>query len=127
MLVVLTMRIGIPALRDRISPVLDVSRHFLLVEAEGAEELSRREIDVPEGLAVVRAKQISKLGVDVLICGAISQSFEELLVSSGTRVIPNTCGKLEEVLSAFLSGQLTEGAYLMPGCSGNRRRSGRHR
>jgi predicted Fe-Mo cluster-binding NifX family protein len=116
------MRVAIPILEGRISPLLDVSRHFLLVDVEDGEELGRQEIDIEKAEPVERAKQISKVGVDVLICGAISHPLEELLVSAGAWVIPNTCGVVEEVLKAFLLGQLTEDTFLMPGCSGQRRR-----
>jgi predicted Fe-Mo cluster-binding NifX family protein len=58
----------------------------------------------------------------VLICGAISRPLEAMLLSAGVEVIPQTCGPVEEVLKAFMSGKLTEKAFLMPGCCGRRRR-----
>jgi predicted Fe-Mo cluster-binding NifX family protein len=59
---------------------------------------------------------VAGLGVDVLICGAISAPLRAVLAAEGVRVIPNRCGFVEEVLRAFLSGELTEQAFLMPGC-----------
>ncbi|MBW1808707.1 MAG: hypothetical protein JRJ19_16605 [Deltaproteobacteria bacterium] len=95
----------------------------MLVDIQKGQELGRQEIEIKKAEPVERARQILELGVDVLICGAISKPLEEILVLAGTWVILNTCGAVEEVLSAFVSGQLTEQAFLMPGCSGQRRRS----
>jgi len=61
--------------------------------------------------------------VDVLICGAISRPLEMMLVSEGMQVIPHTCGPVEDVIRAYVSGRLTDQAYLMPGCCGQRRRT----
>ena len=116
------MKVAIPTWSGRVSPVLDVAQHFLLVEAERGEELGRRDVLVEEASLLARAKRIAELRPEVLICGAISRPFEAMLGSAGIRVVPNTCGPVEEVLRAFFSGQLTEQAFLMPGCCGQRRR-----
>jgi predicted Fe-Mo cluster-binding NifX family protein len=116
------MRVGIATWRGRISPVFDVAGNLLLVDAQDGREARREEAPVgPSGLAA-RAKRVAELGTDVLICGAISRPLEAMLASEGVRVIPQTCGPVEEVLRAFLSGQLTEQAFLMPGCCGRRHR-----
>jgi len=65
--------------------------------------------------------------MSVLICGALSQALEALLLAAGLQVVPNTCGPVEEVANAYLSGRLTEGAFLMPGCCRRRRRVRRGR
>ena len=115
------MKIATSTWLGRVSPVLDVAKHFLLVEAERGEELGRRDVPVEETELFARAKHIAEFHPDVLICGAISRPFEAMLSSAGIRLIPHTCGPVEEVLRAFLSGQLTQRAFLMPGCCGRRR------
>jgi predicted Fe-Mo cluster-binding NifX family protein len=60
--------------------------------------------------------------VDALICGAISWPLELALTSAGIEVIAQTCGDVDEVLEAFLAGQLEQEKFLMPGCCGRRRR-----
>jgi hypothetical protein len=37
------------------------------------------------------------------------------------------CGDVDQVLTAFLAGQLEHGRYLMPGCRGRQRRFRRGR
>jgi predicted Fe-Mo cluster-binding NifX family protein len=116
------MRIVIPTWRGRISPVFDVARRLLLVDSQDGRQVRREETVVAEAEPLAVAKRVAELGTGVLICGAISRPLEAMLVSAGVRVIPQTCGPVEAVLQAFLAGQLTEQAFLMPGCCGRRRR-----
>jgi len=111
----------------RISPVFDVARRLLLVDIEDKREIGRAEkiLEVPELAA--RARYVAELGADVLICGAISRPLEAMLLSAGVAVIPQTCGPVEDVLRAFISGQLTERAFVIPGCCGRRWRFRRGR
>ncbi len=116
------MRLTLPVNEDRISPVLDVATRFLVVDVAHDNEVGRREVRIEHQDLVARAKSIIKLGPQVVICGAVSRPLETLLVSAGVRVIPNTCGGIDEVVVAFVSGRLTEQAFLMPGCRGRHRR-----
>jgi len=102
--------------------VFDEARCLLVVGIEGGDEASRREERIDETDLARRALRVAELGVDVLICGAISWPLEASLASAGVRVISQTCGPVEDVLKAFVSGGLTDGAFLMPGCCGRRRR-----
>jgi len=94
----------------------------LVVDVERNAELGRSETDLEETQVAFRARRLTELGVHVLICGAISWPLEAMLVSAGVRVIAQTCGPVEDVLRAFLAGQLASEAFLMPGCCGRRRR-----
>lgn len=68
-----------------------------------------------------RAQLLPRLGVDLLICGMISQTQQTALASAGIRIIPHICGPMEEVIAAFLDGRIENGALLMPGCGGRKR------
>ena len=114
------MRVLIPISRGRISPLLDVARRFLLVNVQEDKEIERREVSIGEMGFVPRSRRIAQLDTDVLICGAVSRPLEEALASEAVRVIPNSCGPVEEVLEAFRLGELTDRAFLMPGCSRQR-------
>jgi predicted Fe-Mo cluster-binding NifX family protein len=114
------MKVLVPISRGRISPLLDVAKRFLLVDVQGGREMGRSEVSVDEEGIVPRSKRIAQLDTNVLICGAVSRPLGEALTSEAVRVIPNTCGPVEEVLEAFRLGQLTDRAFLMPGCSRQR-------
>ena len=119
------MKVGVATWAGRVSPVFDVAKRLLVVDVAGRTEVGRKETGIEETQLVLRAKRVAELGVNVLICGAISRPLEALLAWAGVRVIPRTCGAVEEVLRAFLAGQLTDEAFLMPGCCGRRRRARR--
>jgi len=116
------MKVVLPTDRDRIAPLLDTARNYLLVtgNAEGAQV--RREVVIAVADPVVRIRRIVELGAEFLICGAISWPLEAMMASAGMKVIPNTCGSLDEVIAAFFSGSLTTQAFLMPGCPGRQHR-----
>jgi len=118
----LLMKVAIPVWVDRISPVFDVARRLLIMEIENGVEISREKMALNEMALAPRAIYIVELGVQVLICGAISWPLEMALSSSGIQVIPHICGNVDEVLKAFLAGRLINDGFLMPGCCGRRRR-----
>jgi predicted Fe-Mo cluster-binding NifX family protein len=115
------MKVSIPVLSDRISPVFDESRTVLLVEIDSGKEIDRRRETLQDMGPPSKASYLIGIGVNVLICSAISWPLERRLLAAGIQVIPHTCGPVEEVLRAYLSGQLTDHSFLIPGC--RRRRS----
>ena len=123
------MKVAIPHWQGRVSPVLDVAGRFLLVDLDEGREVSRQDGSLAASGPLERARELRQAGTQVLICGAVSRPLELALEAAGVQVIPHTCGQLEEVLAAFVSGQLNQEAFLMPGCCGRRRQfqAGRHR
>ena len=122
---VTAMRVALPIWSNRISPVLDVCQRLLVVDVEDGAEIARHEEALLGQDLRARAAQVTGLGIQTLICGAVSWPLEELLANSGVHVISNTCGCTEDVLQAFIAGELSEDIFLMPGCCGRRRRGRR--
>ena len=117
------MKVAIPHWQGRVSPVLDVAGRFLLMDMDEGREVSREDVSMAASGSLERARQLRQAGTQVLICGAVSRQLELALDAAGVQVIPHTCGQVEEVLAAFVGGQLNEDAFLMPGCCGRRRRN----
>ncbi len=92
------MRIAIPVWNDRVSPVFDVARSIRVADiADGAvAHLSNHELENDN-----RAAMLAKIGVDLLICGAISIPLESTLCVAGVEVIPDTCGGAEEIITWY--------------------------
>jgi predicted Fe-Mo cluster-binding NifX family protein len=122
----IAMKLAIPVWDGRVSPVLDEARHLLLAEWDGSGYGPAREIEVHPADPAERARQLSDLGTEVLICGAISTALGAILMAEGIRVIPDICGQVDEVLNAFAGGRLGEPAYRMPGCCRRRQRNRGH-
>ncbi len=116
------MKVAIPEWQGRISPVFDVAAHLLLADVTGGRVGERHTASLSAAAIHARARQVADLGVQVLICGAISWPLELALSGAGVEVIPQTCGEVEQILEAFVAGQLGRNAFLMPGCCGRRRR-----
>ena len=91
------------------------------MDISNKRELRRREEFVIAQNPFERAKLLPKLGVDLLICGMISQTQQTALSSAGIRIIPHICGSMEEVIAAFLDGRIEGGALRMPGCGDSKR------
>jgi predicted Fe-Mo cluster-binding NifX family protein len=123
------MKVAIPYWQGRVSPVFDVAGNLLLVDVADGQEQTRENVAIQATHPQARASSLSEHGVTVLICGAISQPLEIAISTWGIEVISQTCGDIEQVLAAFLGGQLSQEAFLMPGCCGRRRRlkAGRRR
>ncbi len=63
-----------------------------------------------------KVQTLQDLGVQTLVCGAISQSLQALLEASGILVVPFVAGDRLEILQAYQSGQLGSSRFAMPGC-----------
>ena len=122
------MKIAIPIYGDYVSNVFDFAHRLLLVDIENGKETQRREVEI-EGFSLPqRAGQLKNLGADVLICGAISQLLANMVTQSGIEILPYVTGNTENVLGAYMAGQLTGAEFRMPGCwPGARRGFGRRR
>lgn len=119
------MRIAIPVWDHKVSPVLDTASRLLIVEVEDQGETSRFETCLDEQDLSRRCFRIQGLELDLLICGAISRQFSRMLMASGIDIIPEISGLAEEVLRAYLQGNLFHSRFLMPGCKRSRFEQGK--
>jgi predicted Fe-Mo cluster-binding NifX family protein len=118
------MKLAAACWNQRISPVFDVAGAVEVVDADRVPH-ERATVALSPAHPEMRAQELADMGVQVLICGAISAPFEEALNNKGIRVLSQTCGPVDEVLQAFMDGRLTDSAFLMPGCRCRRRGMGR--
>lgn len=110
------MRVGIPIWNDRVSPVLDTAERLLVVDTGAAAGRAREEVALDSARLPLRATRISELGLDILVCGAVSTQLIELLEIAGVQVRPWIAGDVNEVLGAVATGLLDRPRYRMPGC-----------
>ena len=109
------MKIAIPAYEKTISNVFDFAAHLCLVDIENGRELNRSEVELKAESLPQRAGRLKNLGVDVLICGAISRALACMVSASGIEVLPFVTGRVDDVLQAYLTGQLAKSQFTMPG------------
>ena len=109
------MRVAIPTWSGTISPVFDVANRLLVVDVEGATEVARREMAVEGRQIASRVRRVADLGVEVLICGAISKWMLVLLRARGIHAYPFVAGDVEKVIAAHHQGRLGDPEFAMPG------------
>ncbi len=119
----ISMFIGIAVWGDRISPVFDASKSLLVIEMGiDNHELSRRQVSIETTIPVAKVNQLRTAHVQTLICGAISREMAGMVAASGINLVPFVTGNTENILQAFLRGELSLPAYALPGCKRGGRR-----
>jgi predicted Fe-Mo cluster-binding NifX family protein len=116
------MKAAFSVWENRIAPVFDVARQMHLVEAKAGRIVSEREEAFPDDFPLRKAIRLAELGIDILICGAVSRPLRETIAAYGIRVIPFVAGELGDVKCAWLSGGEDIRRFAMPGCCGRRKR-----
>lgn len=99
-------KVAIPRYGESVAPCFGHSLTvaiFIVVDGEVTEQIdftlsSPREMD---RLRLLRDQQ-----VDTLICGGVQDRFEDLIRAHGIRVISWVSGRVEDLLDAFLAGEL---------------------
>jgi predicted Fe-Mo cluster-binding NifX family protein len=107
---------------NRIAPVFDVSRQILLVETKAGCIISERREALANAIPEQKAACLAELGVDILVCGAVSRPLQEMLAAYDIRLIPFVAGDLREVINAWLAGKREIDLFAMPGCCKRKRR-----
>ena len=121
------MKIALPLWENRISPVLDEARGFIIVEFRDGVEIERRSINLPAVSLPDKVKCLLNEGIDRIICGAVSNALNSMLEANGVTVQPWCCGRVEELLKAVQEDRLTDPRFNMPGCGRDRGRRRRRR
>ena len=108
-------RVAIPIWSGRVCTVFDFAQRLLIVDLEGGKELERKEYSLENVPPLIRASRLLHLNVQVLICGAISNSLASLVINYGIRIIPFICGDIDEILNAYTTGSLAAPQFRLPG------------
>jgi predicted Fe-Mo cluster-binding NifX family protein len=113
------MKIALPVWENKISPVLDTASRLLIAEIKEGGEISRFEVFLDERNLSRRCHRILGMGVNALICGAVTRHFSDLLKASGIKLITGISGQPDDVLHACLEGNLEQPRFFMPGRTGD--------
>ena len=110
------MKVALSVWDGHISPVFDVAREMLILSVEGQTVLARQQRLMDDGNPLQKNKELAELGVQTLICGAISKPLLWDLSARGIQVFNFVAGDIETVITAFVAGQLPNPKLVMPGC-----------
>jgi len=109
------MKVAIAVWEDRVSSVLDFSQRLFVVELSDGGQTSRVQVVLSEQSALAKLVQLRELGIDVLICGAVSQPLALAFTASGIQLLPYVTGRVEDVLKAYQAGELSLPQFTLPG------------
>jgi len=109
--------LAIPVWNDQVSTTLDFARKLMVVEADGARELSRREVALGDESPERRARRIRDLGGQTVLCGAVSRPLAQAASRMGIELVPFLSGPIDDVLAAYFCNRLTEPRFRLAGSS----------
>ena len=123
------MKIAIPMFGHRVSPRFDSAPSVLLVGVDRGALLGRTQQSLEGVIGWRRVALLTGQNVNVLLCGGIRRSDYFSIVNAGIEVYPGLLGEADDVLDAFLRGDLSKNGFcggLIPVApSRQRRRAGR--
>ena len=119
------MTLALAVWKNRISPVFDSSHTLLLVDVKNGMVTNKRSVPLHAELPLPRVKEVLNLGIQVLVCGAISLEFSNMFEAYGIAVVPFVAGDADHIIESYLNNTLSGPNFKMPGCGIQRRR--RHR
>lgn len=108
-------RTAIPVFMGRVSPVLDTCTQLGLLEPGQNQKIVCRTIPVRGNSIFERADEIKRLGIGLIICGAVSDAFYNILKEGDLDLVCGITGDIEEVIEAYRNGTLAQARFRMPG------------
>lgn len=109
------MKVAVTVWEDSVSTVCDFCSCVLIFDIEANEARNPLALAFETQVWPARVNRLKDLGVDVLLCGAVSRPLERLLATAGIEVIAWLCGSVEEILRAYLDGGLPDARFTLPG------------
>ena len=100
------MKVAIPMFNSRVSPSFDFASNVLVATVDGGKVLEKEKYSLNNLNPIRRSALLKQQGVNVLLCGGISDFAGRLLVGNGIEVFPMISGEAEEVLNHFIKGNL---------------------
>lgn len=102
----------------RIAPVFDVAGQALLVDSS-APDSAPSTLQLPQDDAEGRLRFLRQHQVQVVVCGAMTRYTSRFAQGLGIEVLPFIAGDQQEIIDTWLSGNLTDNKFSMPGCGRN--------
>lgn len=115
------MKAAFTTWNQRIAPVFDVAGQIVVTHRSDTEG-KLEQIRLPIGTAVEKILFLHQLKINVLVCGAMTQSTILTAEAYGIEVLPFIAGWQQEVIECWRQDQPLETRFIMPGCTGRCRR-----
>ncbi|MCU0559572.1 MAG: hypothetical protein MUD16_05190 [Desulfobacterales bacterium] len=107
--------IAVPVFTGRVSPVLDNCTQLCLLEPGSIRATKNKTVKIRESSIFGRVAEFEKLRIKLIICGAVSEAFYNLLRQADIELICGITGDIDDVIDAFRNGMLEQARFRMPG------------
>ena len=114
------MKVALTVWENRISPMFDCARMLLIATIENQKVTHTRYEPLPSKHPTAKAKVLFDLDINVLICGAISNFFANMIEAYGIRIVSFITGEVRQVLDVYAKGLLPHSSFQMPGVEGRK-------
>ena len=121
------MKLALTVWNERIAPVFDSAGSAVILETRDGVRGRSETLDLDTRDPDKKARTLQELGVQELICGAISREAEATVRNHGITVHSFIAGDVETVIRAWGRNELQQEEFSMPGCACARRRRARNR
>jgi len=119
------MKVAVPLFGTRVSPRLDCGTVLLVAQVDETGVGSKDEVVDAAGNPLRRVARLRELGVETVVCGAVTGFLLRHMTANGIQVFPWVSGEASEVLEALAHGELAATPFREPG--NGRRHCGRRR
>ena len=114
--------IALPVFQERVSPLMDVSDRYIIYETENGEIKQRVIITISTESGPQRIEKLKDIGVNTIICGAVSGHVAHKVGEKGMRLVSMIYGPIDEVIERYLNNTLTTFIPGPAGCTGRKKR-----
>ena len=111
------MKTAFTVWNDRIAPLFDVAGKILLVESKAGNITAQTRVCLDDPLPALKARRLADLGVQMLVCGAISRTARNMITAYGIELAAYINGDLDTVIDAWRHDKLRTAVLRMPGCN----------
>ncbi|MCP4748165.1 MAG: dinitrogenase iron-molybdenum cofactor biosynthesis domain-containing protein [Desulfobacteraceae bacterium] len=89
------MKVALTIWGNRISPVFDSARKLLVAEVENSRAEKKQYESLDTEMISELTEMLTNLEINVLICGAISKRFSDIIETGGIKLIPFITGHVD--------------------------------
>ncbi len=110
------MKVALTVWENRVSPLFDAACMLLIADIQRGRVRKKRYQPFECKSPYLRAARLDDLEVNVLICGGISEFYANLIEARGIKIVSFVAGDIDEILEAYVNGDIYRKDYRMPGC-----------
>ncbi len=103
------MRIALPRFGENVAPCFEYSSTMAIFTVEEGKVVAQVDFPLESKVPYDRVRLMRLEQVEVVICGGVQESFEDILQTNGIEVISWVSGKVEDLIRAYLAGTLVAG------------------